>query len=86
VTAGCDHGGTISYEPTETGTAVRLHDCEFTPDLPLVGKGETDDEAGSFEIDVTSGADKLHYVRDGDGNTSVTGTFGGRKVDQEAAA
>jgi hypothetical protein len=50
------------------------------------GKGETDDEAGSFEIDLTSGKDTLHYERDGDGNTSVKGTFGGRKVDQKAAA
>ncbi len=86
VNAGCDHGGTIAYEPTETGTEVRLHDCEFTEGLPLSGKGETDDETGSFEIDITSGANRLHYERDGDGNTSVTGTFGGRKVDLEAAA
>ena len=86
VTAGCDHGGTISYEPIETGTEVHLVACEFTPDLPLTGKGETDDEAGSFELELTSGDDDLHYERDADGKTSVTGTYGGRRVDQEAAA
>jgi pimeloyl-ACP methyl ester carboxylesterase len=86
VTAGCDHGGSITYASSETGTEVRLHACEFTGDLPLTGKGETDDEAGTFELDVTSGDDKLHYERDGEGATSVTGTFDGRKVDQEGAA
>jgi hypothetical protein len=37
-------------------------------------------------MDVTSGDDKLHYKRDGEGATSVKGTFDGRKVDQEGAA
>ena len=86
VTAGCDHGGTIAYEPTDSGVEVRLRACEFTPDLPLTGKGETDDEAGTFELDLTSGDDDLHYERDADGNTTVSGTFDGRKVDQESAA
>ena len=52
----------------------------------MTGKGETDDEAGTFELDLTSGDDKLHYERDPDGNLTVSGTFGGRKVDQERAA
>ena len=86
MTAGCDHGGTITYEPIETGTEVHLVACEFTPDLPLTGKGETDDEAGTFELELSSGDDDLHYERDADGNTSVTGTYGGRTVDLEAAA
>ena len=86
VTAGCDHGGSITYASSETGTEVRLHACEFTADLPLTGKGETDDDAGTFKLDVTSGDDKLHYERDGEGATSVKGTFDGRKVDQEGAA
>ena len=86
VTAGCDHGGSITYSAMATGTEVRLHACEFTPDLPITGKGETDDEAGSFELDLTSGDDSLHYERDGEGATSVTGTFDGRDVDLEAAA
>jgi pimeloyl-ACP methyl ester carboxylesterase len=86
VTAGCDHGGTIAYEPTGVGAEVRLRACEFTPDLPLTGKGETDDEAGTFELDLTAGKDKLHYERDADGNISVSGTFKGRKVEQERAA
>ncbi len=86
VRAGCNHGGTITYEPTETGTEVQLRACEFTPDLPLTGKGETDDEAGTFELGLTSGDDELHYLRDADGNTSVTGTFDGQRVDLEGAA
>ncbi len=86
VAGGCDRGGTIAIEPTEVGVEIRLRACEFTPDLPVTGKGETDDEAGTFELDLTSGDDKLHYERDPDGNLTVSGTFGGRKVDQERAA
>ncbi len=86
VTAGCDFGGTITYTPTDTGTEVRLRACEFTPGLPLTARGETDDEAGTFELKLSSGKDRLTYERDADGNTSVTGTYGGKKVDEKAAA
>lgn len=86
VTAGCDYGGSITYASSDTGTEVRLHACEFTADLPLTGKGETDDDAGTFVLDVTSGADKLHYERDGEGATAVQGIFHGKKVDQKGAA
>jgi len=83
---GCDFGGTLTYAPTDAGTAVTLKACEFTPDLPLTGKGATDDDAGTFVLDVTAPGDKLHYERDGDGGTSVRGTFEGNKVDQKGAA
>ena len=86
VTAGCDFGGTVTYTPTDAGTQVVLRACEFTPDLPLTARGETDDDAGTFEMRLSSGRDRLSYERDGDGNTSVTGTYGGKKVDEKAAA
>lgn len=46
----------------------------------------TDDEAGTFELDVTAPGDSLHYERDGDGGTSVNGTFDGKRVSLEGAA
>jgi hypothetical protein len=86
VTAGCDFGGTITYTPTDAGTQVVLRACEFTPDLPLTARGETDDEAGTFEMRLSSGADRLTYERDADGNASVTGTYDGDTVDEDGAA
>lgn len=83
---GCDFGGTLTYASTDAGTAVTLKACEFTPDLPLTGTGATNDEAGTFELDVTGPGDTLHYERDGDGRTSVIGTFDGRRVSLKGAA
>lgn len=86
LTVGCDFGGTATYTPTDTGSTVTLTSCEVLPDLPMSGEGTVDDDAGTFALDVTSGADELEYERDADGNTSVTGTYGGDDVDLTAAA
>jgi hypothetical protein len=80
LTLGCDFGGTLTYAPADTGTAVTLERCEFTKGLPLSGTGRTDDQAGTFQLDVTGPGDALHYERDGDGGTSVSGTFDGSRV------
>jgi pimeloyl-ACP methyl ester carboxylesterase len=82
---GCDFGGTLTYAPTDAGTGVTLDACEFTPDLALTGKGATNDQAGSFVLDVTGLGDTLHYQRDGAGGTSVSGTFNGKKVSLKGA-
>ena len=87
MTAGCDFGGTISYTPDRhRDRECALRACEFTPNLPLTANGETDDEAGTFEMRLTSGKDRLTYERDADGNTSVKGTYSGKSVDEKAAA
>lgn len=86
ITAGCDYGGTIAYEPTDKGTKITLTDCAFTADVALTGKGETDDEAGTFELEVSRGDDELRYARDADGGLTVEGTYGGKRVDLQAAA
>ena len=83
---GCDFGGTLTYAPTDTGTSVTLKACAFTSDLPLTGRGSTDDNAGTFALDVTAPGDRLHYERNGDGGTSVKGTFDGRTVSLKEAA
>jgi pimeloyl-ACP methyl ester carboxylesterase len=86
LTIGCDFGGTLTYSSTDAGTTVSLDACEFTPGLALSAEGETDDEAGTFELDLTGPGDRLHYERDGDGATSVDGTFDGAPVSLERAA
>jgi pimeloyl-ACP methyl ester carboxylesterase len=86
ITMGCDFGGTLTYTPTDSGTAIDLDGCAFTPGAALSGTGTVDDDAGTFELDVTGEGDDLHYERDADGNTSVRGTYDGETVRLEAAA
>lgn len=83
---GCDFGGSLTYVATDVGTDITLTGCEFTEGLPLTGSASADDEAGTFELDVTTGGDALQYERDADGNTSVSGTYEGEAVDLEEAA
>ena len=83
---GCDFGGTLTYTPGDAGTTVKLDGCAFTPEVALTGTGATDDDAGTFALDATSGGDTLHYERDADGGTTVKGTFDGKTVDLKAAA
>jgi hypothetical protein len=83
---GCDFGGTLTYTPGDAGTTVTLDGCAFTPDVALTGTGATNDDAGTFKLDATSGGDTLHYQRDADGGTSVKGTFDGKTVNLKAAA
>ncbi len=86
IAAGCDYGGAMTLTPSSAGTTIGLNACEFTPNLAVTGTGEINDDAGTFALDVTIGSDTLHYTRDADGRTHVTGTFRGKKVDQKAAA
>ncbi len=86
ITGGCDFGGSITYTPTDSGTNMALNACQFTPGLALTGTGETNDEAGTFKLDVTIGPDHLSYERAGDGSTKVTGTYKGKKVNLKAEA
>jgi pimeloyl-ACP methyl ester carboxylesterase len=85
ISAGCDYGGGIAFTPTDTGTAMTLTACEFTSGVPMTGTGETDDEAGTFRLDVTIGSDQLGYERDAEGATRVRGTYDGKKVDQKGS-
>ena len=39
LTFGCAFGGTITYQPTDTGTAVTLSDCAFVTGAPATGNG-----------------------------------------------
>jgi pimeloyl-ACP methyl ester carboxylesterase len=47
---GCDFGGTLTYEPTDTGMDLVLDGCAFTPHLPLTGSGEIDDEGRAASL------------------------------------
>ncbi len=86
IAAGCDFGGSLTYALTDSGTKITLDACEFTDGLPISGTGTVDDDAGTFALDATVAGDALRYRRNGDGDTSVTGTFRGKSVDLEEAA
>jgi hypothetical protein len=83
---GCDHGGTLTYRPTDVGVELDLAGCAFTPDLAMTGNGTVDDEEGSMTLDVRLPGGRLRYVRDGDGNLSVTGSYRGVPVRLAEAA
>lgn len=78
---GCDFGGSITYTPTDTGTALTLDRCEFSDGLPMTGTGAFDDDSGDLTLEVTLPDGKLEYRRSGEGELAVTGTFRGATVD-----
>jgi len=84
ISLGCDFGGTLSYKPTDTGAAMTMDACAFTPGLAMTGKASTNDDTTAFSLDVRIDGERLAYRRDADGNRSVTGTFRGRVVDLQA--
>ena len=83
LTMGCDFGGTVMYTPSDAGTDVQLSSCAFTPGAAVTGTGASDDEAGTFVLDVTGEGDRLHYERDAEGGTTVSGTYDGASIDLE---
>ena len=83
---GCDFGGTVTYAPSDAGTAMTMKACAFTPGLAMTGTATTDDDSGAFELDVKIDGERIDYRRDTDGNRSVKGTYQGKAVDLAAAA
>jgi pimeloyl-ACP methyl ester carboxylesterase len=78
---GCDFGGTLAYVPGDSGVGLVLRSCAFTRGLPLTGSGTISD-AGTTRLNVKLPGGALHFVRDADGNRSVSGTWKGHTVDQ----
>ena len=72
---GCDFGGVLEYRPVDTGTDLTLTSCAFTPGMTVSGTGSIDDESGVTKLDITLPGGALRYTRDGDGKTTIKGTF-----------
>ncbi len=82
ITMGCNLGGTLTYSPVSSSTSLRLVRCAFTRGAAMTGTGKIDDDAGTFRLAVRLGAgNKLSYLDDADGVTSVKGTYRGKRVD-----
>lgn len=60
VTIGCNHGGTLTATPTDTGTDYAFAGCAFWPGLSVSGKGALTDDDGdkdglALDLDVSGG-------------------------------
>jgi hypothetical protein len=78
---GCLGGGTIAYRAYARGYRVRLVDCKMTSDLALTGRATINDVAGTFRLHIRGpGGTDLRYVRDADGQRSLTGAWRGSPV------
>jgi len=86
LTVGCDFGGTVTYSPTVTGTKMSLHECAFTPQLPMTGTATTNADTGAFALGVKIDGERIDYRRDAAGNRSVKGHYQGRAVNLQAGA
>jgi hypothetical protein len=59
------------------GTLVDLLGSTLTPGLAMTGAAILGDD-GSFRLTVTIGRQRLRFLHDADGHTTVSGTFRGR--------
>jgi pimeloyl-ACP methyl ester carboxylesterase len=84
-TVGCPYGGTLSYEPTDTGSSITLDNCAFSDGFSMTGTGVDNyygDGSAKLDVDVTGLADgELIYQYDGEGIITVTGTYDSEEVD-----
>ena len=84
LSVGCDAGGTISFEPTDSGSSMTLNACAFTNGFVMTGTGVDnyyDDGSAQLMVTVTGQAEgHLTYLYDSDGNISVTGDYAGSPV------
>jgi len=81
---GCTHGGTLSFEASDTGADFGFNQCAFSKGFILDGTGAYDDDSGDFTLDVAvSGiADgSLKYTHIYEGGFSATGEYNGETID-----
>ena len=61
---------------------MHLKDCAFSKGFVMTGDGSYADSAITWDVTVSGLKDgKLSYSQDADGNSKVTGEYGGEKVD-----
>jgi len=81
---GCPFGGTLTFEPTDTGDTLSFVDCAFAEGFTMNGGGANNFEEGTFTLEVIVTGLKqgsLTYTRDGNDEIRVTGTYGDETVD-----
>ena len=81
---GCPYGGTLSLEPSSVGETLTFSACAFSRGFALSGGGEIDYGKGSLRLQVSvtgSHTGSLVYLREGNGDTRVTGEYAGASID-----
>jgi pimeloyl-ACP methyl ester carboxylesterase len=83
-TTGCALGGSLAFEPSDTGDAFTLTECAFSEGFIITGTGLYNYDEDSFMMDVqisglTEG--QLQYTRLTDGSIQVSGTFNNQTID-----
>lgn len=85
VSVGCPQGGSFTFGPSDAGETYTFENCAFTQGFAMTGSGSYDYENGLFTLEVKVSGDKsgtLTYTRnDNDGSLSVSGEYGGQKID-----
>jgi hypothetical protein len=81
----CTYGGTFTFGPSDAGEAYTFKNCAFVKGFVMTGSGTYDYKGNLVTFDVqVSGAKtgKLTYTHNtSDGSMSVSGEFGGQKID-----
>ncbi len=84
ITAGCTYGGSITIDAFDSDDKQPIHlkDCAFSKGFSLTGDGEYADGAITLDMAVSGLKEgQLSYWQDADGNSKVTGEYGGERVD-----
>ncbi len=83
-TIACPFGGTLAFEPVETGDVFTLTGCAFSEGFVMTGHGSNNHDEGVFSLDINvSGlADgSLVYTRDAEWSLHVSGEYDGQVID-----
>jgi hypothetical protein len=77
---GCAFGGTITYQPTDTGTALTLTDCAFVTGAHATGTGQINAASTAVRLRLTFSGDftgLANYRRTAQGQRTVKGEVTG---------
>lgn len=81
----CPYGGSFTFGPSDKGEAYSYTNCAYTKGFTITGTGGYDSNTGILTFDAKVGGNKtgqLTYTSNyNDGTTSVTGEYGGAKID-----
>ena len=88
ISVGCPFSGTLTYDAAgDADQALHLTDCAFSKGFILTGNGTFADGAFNVIVKVTGLKEgPLIYTQNADGNTTLTGTYAGEKIDLSNSA
>jgi pimeloyl-ACP methyl ester carboxylesterase len=85
-TIGCPFGGTLAFEPSDSGDVFSLAGCSFSEEFIMTGAGlyNYDEDLFSLDVHVSGLAEGLlSYNHLSDGSIQVTGTYKNQTINLE---